>query len=342
MDHPVDDAAQRAKRHAPGLPIRRTALAALGAVALLCAGGAAAQAPAYPVKPIRMVVAVGPGGATDTLARRLADRLGRSLGQPVSVENLAGGSGVIAAQTVARAAPDGYTLLIGTNTTHAGNAAFMKSLPYDPVGDFAPIARLGIAALVMCVNNDVPAKTVPEFIGYARANPGKVAFGAGTGSARLASEMLKSRAGIEMLSVPYKSNAPAVTDLRGGQIQLLMGDIALMLPQIQSGAVRALAVSSAKRSASLPDLPTLQEAGVPGYELVGFIAAFAPAKTPEPIVRRLNDEMVRILKEKDFADMLVAQGMEAAPTTPEGLNDWVVAETKKWGDLARGAGIQPE
>ena len=297
---------------------------------------------AYPSKPIRMVVSVGAGGATDALTRRLAERMSKSMGTPIYVENQAGGSGVIAAQTVARAAPDGYTILIGTNTTHAGNASFLKNLPYDPINDFEPVARLGIAALVLSLNNSVPANTVPEFIAYAKANPGKMAFGAGTGSARLASEMLKSKASIDILSVPYKSNAQALTDLRGGQIQILLGDIALMLPQIRAGVVKGLAVSSARRSATMPELPTLQEAGVAGYELVGFIAAFAPAKTPEPIVRRLNEEMVRVLRDKEFVDSLTALGVDAAPTSPAQLREWVVSETRKWGELARGAGIQPE
>ena len=320
---------------------RRGAAVALIAAATLCTLPALAQS-SYPNKPIRMIVSVGAGGATDTLARRLAERLTKSLGTPVYVENQPGGSGVIAAQTVARAAPDGYTLLIGTNTTHAGNASFLKNLPYDPVNDFEPISRLGIAALVLGVNNAVPAGNVAEFVAYAKANPGKLAFGSGTGSARLASEMLKAKAGIDMLSVPYKSNAPALTDLRGGQIQVLMGDIALMLPHIRSGAVKGLAVSSASRSASMPELPTLQEAGVPGYELVGFIAAFAPAKTPEPIVRKLNEEMGRILRDREFVDGLTAMGMDAAPTSPEQLREWVISETRKWGDLARAAGIVPE
>lgn len=297
---------------------------------------------AYPTKPIRMIVSVGAGGATDAIARRLADRLSRSMGTSVFVENQPAASGVIAAQTVARAAPDGYTLLIGTNTTHAGNASFLKNLPYDPVNDFEPITRLGIAALVLSINNDVPVKNVQEFVAYAKANPGKLAFGAGTGSARLASEMLKTKAGIDILSVPYKSNVQALTDLRGGQIQILMGDIALMLPQIRAGSVKGLAVSSAKRSAAMPDTPTLEEVGVPGYELVGFIAAFAPAKTPQAIVRRLNEEMGKVLRDKEFTDSLAAAGVDAAPTTPAELRQWVVSETKKWHDLALAAGIQPE
>ena len=320
---------------------RRFVGSALCVTAALLALPAFAQS-SYPNKPIRMIVSVGAGGATDALARRLAERLTKSLGQSVFVENQPGGSGVIAAQTVARAAPDGYTLLIGTNTTHAGNASFLKNMPYDPVNDFEPISRLGVAALVLSINSAIPVSNVREFVAYAKANPGKIGFGSGTGSARMASEMLKTKSGIDILSVPYKSNVQALTDLRGGQIQMLFGDIALMLPQIRSGAVKGLAVSSARRSAAMPDMPTMQEAGVAGYELVGFIAAFAPAKTPEPIVRRLNEEIVKILKEKEFADALAASGVDAAATTPAELREWVVSETKKWQDLARAAGIQPE
>ncbi len=314
---------------------------ALWLAAVLGAAPSIAQ-DSFPSKPVRMIVAVGAGGATDALTRRLAERLVKPLGTSVVVENQPAGSGVVAAQTVARATPDGYTLLIGTNTTHAGNASFMKSLPYDPVNDFEPVSLLGTAALVLTVNNAVPAGSVPEFVAYARANPGKLAFGSGTGSARLASELLKSKTGIDIFSVPYKTNAQALTDLRGGQIQILFGDIALLLPHIRSGAVKGLGVSSARRSATMPDMPTLQEAGVADYELVGFIAAFAPAKTPEPIVRRLNEEIGRILRDKEFVDSLTALGVDAAPTSPAQLREWVISETRKWRDLARGAGIQPE
>ena len=308
----------------------------------LCASPAWAQQDMFAAKPVRMIVSVGAGGATDTLTRILAERLTKTLNTAVLVENQPGGSGVIAAQAVARAAPDGHTILIGTNTTHAGNASFMKNLPYDPVADFEPVTRLGIAALVLSVNNSVPVASVQEFIAHAKANPGKIGFGNGTGSARLASEMLKAKTGIDIFSVPYKSNVQALTDLRGGQIQMLFGDIALMLPHIRSGAVKGLGVSSARRSAAMPEVPTLQEAGVAGYELVGFIAAFAPARTPEPVVRRLNEEIGRILREKDVVDRLTTLGVDVAPTSPAELRDWVIGETRKWRELARGAGIQPE
>ena len=325
---------------------RKLSLQALLHVALtwltLCASPAWAQQDMFAARPVRMIVSVGAGGATDTLTRILAERLTKTLNTAVLVENQPGGSGVIAAQAVARAAPDGHTILIGTNTTHAGNASFMKHLPYDPVADFEPVTRLGIAALVLSVNHSVPVASVQEFIAHAKANPGKIGFGNGTGSARLASEMLKAKTGIDIFSVPYKSNVQALTDLRGGQIQMLFGDIALMLPHIRSGAVKGLGVSSARRSAAMPEVPTLPEAGVAGYELVGFIAAFAPARTPEPVVRRLNEEIGRILREKDVVDRLTGMGVDAAPTSPAELRDWVIGETRKWRELARGAGIQPE
>ena len=321
---------------------RRLWGAALCAMAAAQWPQAAAQTAAFPSKPIRMIVSVGAGGATDSAARRLAERLSKSLGQPVLVENQPAASGVIAAQTVARAPADGHTLLIGTNTTHAGNASLIKNLAYDPINDFEPVALLATAALVLCINDQVPAKTLPEFMRYAKANPGKVAFGAGTGSARLASELLKAKGGVNLMSVPYKSNAQALQDLRGGQIQMLFGDITLMLPQIRSNAVKALGVSTLQRSVTMPDMPTLHEQGIAGFELAGFIAAFAPAKTPEPIVRRLNEEITKILRDKEFADALAASGMDAAPTTPQQLREFVMKETRKWADLAQGAGIQPE
>lgn len=332
---------QNTKGSAPRFT-RRAVLAGMLAVgASTLAAPAFAQAP-YPSQPIRMIVSVGAGGATDAITRRLADKLAASMGATIVVENMPGASGVIAAQAVARAEPDGYTLLIGTNTTHAGNASFLKNLPYDPINDFEPISRLGVAALVLSVNNDVPIKTVPELVAYAKANPGKLNYGSGTGSARLATEMFQSKTGIKLVNVPYKSNAQALSDLRGGQIQILMGDIALMLPQIQAGTVKGLGVSSAKRSAAMPDMPSLQELGIKDYELVGFIAAFAPAKTPQPIVRKLNEEIGKVLRDKEFAESLSKTGVDAAPTTPEGLREWVVSETEKWRQLATAAGIKPE
>ena len=330
------------RRNATSRRFLALASSLLGAAALALASPPALAQAAYPTKPIRFIVAVGAGGATDTLARRLAERVSKALGQPVVVENMAGASGVIAAQTVAKAAPDGYTILIGTNTTHAANQALLKNLPYDPVADFEPVARLGLAALVLGVNPGVPAKTVRELIDYAKANPGKLTYGSGTGSARVAAEMFKAEAKIDMLSVPYKSNVQALNDVLGGQTSMIFGDIALMIQHIRAGTIRGLGVSGAQRSSLAPDLPTIREAGLPGFELVGFIAAFAPAKTPAAVVQRLSDELQKPLREKEFADALIATGVEPAPLPPDQLRAFVIAETKKWGDLVRGAGIQPE
>jgi tripartite-type tricarboxylate transporter receptor subunit TctC len=324
---------------------RRCAMLALAIVALAFAPDidrrAAAQ-PAWPSQPIRFVVAVGAGGAADTTARRVAERLAKALGQPVVVENMPGASGVLAAQTVARANADGYTLLIGTNTTHAGNQSLLKSISYDPVNDFAPISRLGLAGLTLGVAKDLPVKTVAELIAYMKANPNKLNFGSGTGSARFAAEMFKGKTGTQMVHVPYRGNNAALTDLLSGQVSMLFGDTTLMLPQVQAGNVRGLGVSSAERSRLVPELPTIAEAGVPGYELVGWIAAFAPAKTPPAIVSRLNAEMKTILTDAEFVAGLAAIGIDAAPTTQDELKAWVVSETAKWAEIAKAADIKPE
>lgn len=296
----------------------------------------------YPTKPVKFIVAVGAGGATDTSARRIGDRLARALGQGVVVENQPSASGIIAAQAAMRSAPDGHTILIGTNTSHAGNKSLFKNLPYDPVGDFAPITRIGLAGLTLTINPSLPFKSVAELIAFAKANPEKLTFGSGTGSARFAAELFSLKAGIKMLSIPYKSNNEAMADLLAGHISLMFGDTTLMSSQIQAGKLKGLAVSSATRSKLAPDLPTIQEAGVPGYELVGWIAMFAPAQTPEPIVARLNAEVRQILTDPEFAKDLAAVGIEAAPTTPEELRAFVVSETAKWSEIAKAAGIEPQ
>jgi tripartite-type tricarboxylate transporter receptor subunit TctC len=312
------------------------------AAATFSIGQEAIAQQSWPSQPIKFVVAVGAGGAADTTARRVGERLGKALGQPVVVENMPGASGVVAAQTVARANPDGHTLLIGTNTTHAGNQSLLKSIPYDPLNDFAPIARLGLAGLTLGVAKDLPVKSVAELVAYMKANPNKLNFGIGTGSARFAAEMFKGKTGTEMVHVPYRGNNAALTDLLSGQVAMLFGDSTLMLPQVQAGNIRALGVSSAERSRLAPDLPTIAEAGVPGYELVGWIAAFAPAKTPPAIVSRLNAEFRKILTEPEFVAGLAAIGIDAAPTTQDELRAWVTSETKKWAEIAKAADIKPE
>ena len=293
-------------------------------------------------KTIRMIVAVGAGGATDVLARTLGDRLAQTMNQPVLVENMPAASGAIAAQTVAHAAPDGNTVLIGTNTTHASNKVFIKQLPYDPIADFEPVSLLGRTTLVLCVDPRLPVNTVVELIAYAKTHPGKLEFASGTGSARMAGEMFKSYAKIDILSVPYRSNNQALTDLLGGRIAMIFGDMSLMLPHIKAGSVRALAVAGAQRSPLAPDLPTVRESGLPNYQLTGFIAAFLPAKTPSPIVLNLSQEMNKALLDPTISASLLAHGIEPAPSTPQELQAFVASEAKRWGDIARAAGIEPE
>ena len=265
----------------------------------LAAGAAHAQpastssGQAYPNKPITFVVPFAAGSATDNLARVIAEKLGASLKQPVVIDNKAGASGFIAAQQVAKAKPDGYTVFITANTTHASNSALFKTLPYDPVKDFEPVATLGTVPLAVVVHPSIPAKNMAELIAYGKANPGKISFGSGSTSSRMAGEMLKSMAGIDMVNVQYKSNPQAVTDLLGGQIQLVIADAVTTMPHAKAGKLRALAISTAKRSPIAPELPTVAESGLPGYEMIGWFAAYVPAKTPKEIIAKLNAEIDR-------------------------------------------------
>lgn len=313
-----------------------------GILALALAGGAAQAQDKYPQQTIKFVVPFTAGSATDTLARILGIRMSTTLGQSIVVENLAGGSGVIAAQNVARAAPDGYTVLITANTTHASNQSLLKNVPYDNVNDFEPITKLGNITLALVAHPSVPAGNVKELIAYAKANPGKLTFGSGSASSRISGELLKTLAGIDLLHVPYKSNPQVVTDLLGGQISLFFGDVSTALPPVQAGKLKGFAVSSLKRSSLAPDLPTLDEAGIKGYELTAWFAAFAPAKTPKPIVDRLNAAFHEALADKDVQSKLLKAGIEPEAGTPDALRDFVIAETKKWATIVKNAGIQPE
>ena len=301
-----------------------------------------ALAQTYPAKPIRLVVPFAAGSATDALARVLAQRLQAAQGWTVVIENLAGASGILAAQNVARAAPDGHTVFITSNTTHAANQSLFKKLPYDPVADFEPVGKLGDITLALAVHPSVPANNTRELIAYGKANPGKLTFGSGSSSSRIAGEMLKTLAGFDMLHVPYKSNPLAVGDLLGGQISLVFADVSTTLPQIRAGKVKGFGVSSATRSPLAPDLPTMVEEGVAGYPLTAWFAAFVPAKTKGAIVRRLNGAIGDVLNDKASRDALLAAGIEPAGSTPDELRAYVVSETKKWADIVRAAGIQPE
>jgi tripartite-type tricarboxylate transporter receptor subunit TctC len=313
------------------------------AAAALALAPAFAQAQAFPDKPITFVVPFAAGTATDQIARAIGNGITAETKQPVVIDNKAGASGFIASQQVAKAAPDGYTVLITTNTTHAANEHLFKKLPYDPVKEFAPITGLGKGGQIMVVNPSFPAKNVAEFVALAKKSPGKYSFGSGSSSSRIAGELLQQMAEIQLLHVPYKSNTLAVTDLLGGQIDMMITDAATGLPQIKGGKLRALGVSSASRSPLAPEVPTIAEAGVKGYEMGYWFAAYAPAHTPPAVVKRLNELMVKAAKsEAAKAAFYAPTGTEVFTSTPEELAKFQAGESQKWGRIVKAAGIAAE
>ena len=319
----------------------KTVTGILAAAIVAVAGGASAQ-PAYPNQPIKFVIPFAAGSATDTFARAVGAHMSTQYGQPVVVSNVPGGSGFIAANSVARATPDGYTVFVTSSSTHAANKSLFKKLSYDPVADFEPVAKLGLLTLAMITHPSVPASNLREFIAYAKANLGKVSFGSGASSSRIAGELLKMMAGIDMFNVPYKSNPQAVTDLVGGQTSVVIADLTVTMPQVRGGRAKGLAVTSAKRSALAPELPTMSEAGVPGYELTAWLAAFVPAKTPGSLVDRLNEGFRVALADKDTVATLLNAGIEPEFSSPEQLRTFAAAETRKWAEIVKASGIQPE
>ena len=321
-------------------PTTRRSLIAIGAT-LAIAPSAWAQA-SYPAKAITFIVPFAAGSATDQLARALAQSITEQTKQPVVIDNKAGASGMIAAQQAAKAKPDGYTVLITTNTTHAANEFLYKKLAYDPVKSFEPIGGLGKGGQVMVVPANSPYKSVGEVVAFAKANPGKLSFGSGSSSSRVAGEMLKQLAGVDILHVPYKSNPLAITDLLGGQINLMITDVSTGIPQIKAGKLRALGFSTQKRSAQLPDVPTIAEAGVKGYDMGYWFAAYAPAKTPVAVVTKLNQLLTTAVKSPAAQSFFATSGSEPWTSTPQELAQFQAVETKKWGQVIKAAGIEPE
>jgi tripartite-type tricarboxylate transporter receptor subunit TctC len=296
----------------------------------------------YPDKQFTFVVPFAAGSATDQLTRSLGQEVTRITKQAVIVENKPGASGFIGAEAVKKAAPDGYTVFITTNTTHAANEHLFKKIPYDPVKDYLPVTGLGKGGQIMIVNMNVPAKSVAEFIALAKSKPGKVSFGSGSSSSRVAGEMLQQLAGIELLHVPYKSNPLAINDLLGGQIDMMITDTATGLPQVKGGKVRALAVSTAKRSPLTPDLPTIDEAGVKGYDMGFWFAAYVPANTPPAVVNKLHDILVEATKGSQMQQFYTTTGTDPFTTTPAELGKFQLAESDKWKSIIKKAGIEPE
>ena len=302
------------------------------------------MAQTYPARPIRLVVPFPPGGAVDAYARIVQVRLGEQLGQPIVIENRGGAGGMIGADLVAKAAPDGYTLLVGNIAALAMNVGVYASMPYDPLRDFTPVMHSVDVNYALVIHPAVPVKTVNELVTHARANPGKLSYGsAGAGSApHLATELLKQRAGIDIVHVPYKGGGPMVADLLGGQIQLAFGDQANLMPQVKAGKLRVLAVGSARRSPTYPEVPTVAEAGFAGYEAGAWQAIVGPAGMPAPIVKRLHEALLRTMETPDVRERLIGAGLDPVAGTPEDLARHIRAEIGKWWKVAKEVGARAD
>jgi tripartite-type tricarboxylate transporter receptor subunit TctC len=316
----------------------------LWGAALLAAQLAAAPAAAqsYPAKPLRIVVPFPAGGIADLFARVIGQKFNEAWGQPVVVDNRPGAGGNIGAEVVARAAPDGYTLVMGSIGTHSVNVSLFSKLAYDPIRDFAAVALVMEAEGLLVLHPSVPVKTVKELIALAKARPGQVAYAsAGYGTAgHLAGELFKSMARVDMVHVPYKGNVPAITDLIAGQTSLLFATMPTVLPQVQAGRLKALAVTSSSRSPAAPELPTIAEAALPGYSVTNWIGLFAPAGTPRDVVVKLNGETVRIMQAPEIQKRLTLEGAKFTPRTPDEFTAFVKSEIAKWAKVVKDAGIR--
>jgi tripartite-type tricarboxylate transporter receptor subunit TctC len=320
----------------------KKSLTLLSAIAFALSSPAAHAADPYPAKLITFIVPFAAGSATDQLARALGQSITAETKQPVIVDNRAGASGMMAAGAAAKAVADGYTVLITTNTTHAANEHLYKKLPYDPVKDFAPVTGLGKGGQVLVVRADSPYKSVADLLADAHKRPGKLSFGSGSSSSRVAGEMFKQLSGTDILHVPYKSNPTAITDLMAGQIDMMITDTATGLPQIKGGKLRALGVSTDKRIALLPDVPTIAESGVKGYDMGYWFAAYVPAATSPAVVKRLREMLVNGTNSVAAKAFYQNAGVDPWTTTPEELTKFQAAEAVKWGKVIKAAGIEPE
>ena len=314
-------------------------LLVLIACALVSATAGAQQ---FPSKPVRIINPFAPGGATDIIARTMAQKLTEMWGQAVVVENRAGASGAIGVEMVAKAPPDGYTLLIATQTTHAANPALYPKLPYDAAKDFAPLTLAGSTPLALMVKPSLPVSNVKELIDYARKQPGKLVYASGGNgtSQHLTTELMKSMSKTYMLHIPYRGAGPAMTDLLGGQVDLMFDNLPTALPHIKAGKLRGLAVTTAARSPLAPDLPTMAESGLPGFELATWFAFFAPAATPKPIVDKISTDMRRVLAQPDMKERLAAIGVDIRASSPDELAAFQRSEQAKWGKIVKDSGAK--
>jgi len=321
------------------------ALPALIVIAVLAATGSnSATAQNYPTKPIRFIVPFAPGGAADFTTRGLAQKLTESLGQQVVVDNRAGASGVIGVQLVANSARDGYTILLGSSSNLAALPSLTPNLPYDPIKDFAPVSLAVLVPNILVAHPSVPAQSIKELIAIAKSKPGQLSYaspGIGTNS-HIAGELLNRAAGIRLLHVPYKGGGLAVNDLLGGHVQLMFGGISTSLPMVRAGKLRALGVTSLKRVAAAPDVPTLSESGLPGYEIVQWFGVLAPSGTPRTIITKLHGEIVKAIGSPNLRDRYTQQGLEPTSNTPAEFAAYMKVEIEKWSRLAKEAGIKPE
>jgi tripartite-type tricarboxylate transporter receptor subunit TctC len=328
-------------QRARAIVLSRVVLGTLVALlAVVAAPGAAAQA--YPARPVKLVVPFPPGGPLDATGRLVAQKLTEAWGQPVVVENKPGAGGNIGADLVAKSAPDGYTILLGALSTHAVNPTLYPNMPYDAVRDFAPITLLATTPNVLVVNPSLPVNSVKELVAYAKANPGKLAFGSGSnGSAgHLAGELFKVETGTDIIHVPYKGAAPAMQALLAGDVQFMFDNLASATPQVKAGKLKALAVTTARRSPLAPELPTMAEAGLPGFDITTWYGLMAPAGTPSAIVAKWNAEVTKILNSPDVKERLAAQGAEAAPTTPDQFAAFIKAEIPKYARIVKASGAK--
>lgn len=314
--------------------------AVLSLMAYLAAERADAQS--YPSRPVTIITPFAAGSVTDTTARQIAQHLQDALGQPFVVENRAGAGGLLAAGAVARAKPDGYTLLLTTNSTHSAAPGLFKSVPYDPIADFTPVARIGSFPSMIAVNLSQPIHSMQELVAYAKANPGKLSYGHGNSTGHITGEAVKHRTGIDIVRVAYRSNPAAITDLIAGHVQVLVPDFGTALPQVKAQKIRPLAVLTKQRSTTTPDIPTLHETVMPEFDLLAWAGMFAPANTPSEITQRLAGEIEKMLAKQETKERMLNTGVEVFYTGPKEFDAYVKSELVKWTTLIKEVGIQPE
>jgi tripartite-type tricarboxylate transporter receptor subunit TctC len=322
-------------------------LPCVAVAAVLSLSGAVSFSPAlgadkYPLRPITMVAVFGAGSASDTVCRVIADPLGATLKQPVIVEDRPGADGALAAQYVAHATPDGYTLMLATNSPLSADPFLLKNVSYDPVKDFDPVTRVGSFTLMLVINPSLPVHSVKELVDYAKAHPGQLSFASGNTAGIVAGKTLAQWAGIEMLHVPYKSTPPAIEDVIAGRVTMMFSDFTVAMPHVQAGQVRALAVTRIKRSSLFPDLPTMDEAGITGFDLDAWAGLVAPAHTPPAIVKQLNGALRTIIDNPEVRTKLRNVGFEAFSSSTEEFGDYIKTQLGQWSKMVKEAGIQPD